>query len=208
MHLIEKGEGFRPFFRQVQIDQHTAVLFSLQLIQRDLHLGVGIFQRIHHVVLQCDIPLVHLVIQKHEHIDKRYAVGREAVDNLCIIFIVDRIGHIQHFGNFIVQFQKFRKVPGGQFVGQHIAAHGFRVGKAQGMVDLRPCIQFGKQLFFLFIIAGGDDQGHHIGIAEAFGYHLIDDHGVALHRCFQHAVSVNIGAFRGYEISGHDQDQK
>ena len=69
MDGIQKRKGFIATQGHVQIHQHTAVVFPLQLILGNLHLGVSILQGIHHIIVQGDITLVHLVIEEHKHID-------------------------------------------------------------------------------------------------------------------------------------------
>ena len=94
MHLIEKGKRLLALLRQSQIDQHTAVLFALKLVERNLHLGVRLLERVHQIIIERDIPFVHLIIQEHEHINERHTVVREAVHDLGIVLIVHRIRHI------------------------------------------------------------------------------------------------------------------
>ena len=45
MHFIQKSKCLVPFFGKSQIDKHTAVIFSLQLLLRHTHLGIGIAER-------------------------------------------------------------------------------------------------------------------------------------------------------------------
>ena len=74
MHLIKKRKRLIAFLRKCQIDEHTAVIFALQLVKCDLHLCVGILKHLHQIIIQCDIPFIHFIVEEHEHINQGYAV--------------------------------------------------------------------------------------------------------------------------------------
>ena len=94
VHLIEKGKRLIALLRQCQIDQHTAVLLSLKLVQRNLHLGMRLLERVHQIIIECHIPFVHFIIEEHKNINKGHTVVRESVHNLGIVLIIHRICHI------------------------------------------------------------------------------------------------------------------
>ncbi len=141
MHLIKERKRLLPLLGKRQVYQHTAVRFALQLVKRNLHLGMCLLECVHQLIVKRDIALVHLVVEEHEHINQRDTVIGKAVYNLGIILIIDRIRHIQQLRNLIVQLQKLRKIPCRQLVGQHITVHRLRVGKPLRVIDLRPCVQ-------------------------------------------------------------------
>ena len=128
VHFIQKSKCLIAFLRQVQIDEHTAVLLALQLFFGNIHLLISAFQRIHQIVFQRDITFLHLFIQEHDHINEGYAVCGNTTHQLGIVLIVDRIGHVEQFRHFIVQFQKFGELPCRQLIRQHIAVHRLRIG--------------------------------------------------------------------------------
>ena len=89
---------------------------------------ISTFQRIHQIAFQCDITFLHLFIQEHDHINKGYAVCGNAAHQLGIVFIIDRIGHVEQFRHLVVQLQKFGKLPCRQLIRQHITIHCLRIG--------------------------------------------------------------------------------
>ena len=97
---------------------------------------VGVVQRALQLVVQRDIALLHLVVEKEEHVNERDGVGGQAADDLAVILMVCGIGAIEELGDLIIEIGQLGELTGREPVGEHIAAHGFDVGKPQRGVDL------------------------------------------------------------------------
>ena len=106
MHLIDKVKGFLTLFREGQIDKHTAVVFSLQLILCKIHLFICVIQSLLQVVVQRYIAVLNLIVNKHKHVDQRYTVAGQSVYYLGIVLIVDRIRRVDKFCHLIVQIDQ------------------------------------------------------------------------------------------------------
>ena len=117
---------------------------ALQLLLGLVQLVKQIVQCVLHIAGKRDVSVMHLLLQKAEHIIKRHAVIVQTVDDLAVLVMIDSVGTVQRLGNLIVQIGQLGQLARGQRIGQHIAVHRLDVGKAHRGFDLGAAVQFVK----------------------------------------------------------------
>ena len=94
MHSVNKRKWPLALLRQCQKDEHSTVILALQLVLGKIHGVIGFVQRILKIILQRDITLLHLVVDKHKHVNQGHLIFGKAVYNLRVILIVHGVGRI------------------------------------------------------------------------------------------------------------------
>ena len=94
VHPVDKGKGLVSLLGQVQIDDHTAVAVALQLLLGLVQLVKQIVQCVLHIAGKRDVAVMHLLLQKAEHIIKRHAVIVQTVDDLAVLVMIDSVGTV------------------------------------------------------------------------------------------------------------------
>ena len=194
MHPVDKGKGLVSLLGQVQIDDHTAVAVALQLLLGLVQLVKQIVQCVLHIAGKRDVSVMHLLLQKAEHIIKRYAVIVQTVDDLAVLVMIDSVGTVQRLGNLIVQISQLGQLARGQRIGQHIAVHRLDVGKAHRGFDLGAAVQFVKDRTLGLIVAGRHNDSDHVAGAELVFDLLVGDLALVLLGCDQIGEGVAVGA--------------
>jgi len=202
---VRKGVSLVAADRQGQIDQHPAELGTLQLILGAEHLGLSVLQGLGLVLAEGDDARIDLVADVEHHVNERHLVSRKLSGQLTVVLLIGGVGGVDHLGHLIIQSRQFRKLPGGQLVGQHIAVHGLDVGQAHGVVHFLVALDLGKHFPFLVEIPRRDHQSHHVGGPKVVLDHLLGDLGVVQLRGGQDAVTVSVGALRGKLEGKHNE---
>ena len=135
--FLQRRFRFVAFHRDGKLQYKTGVVFTKELVLSDFYLGVCIRQRSLQITGKSDISLFLLVVNKQEHINKRYLVVADTVNQSTVIIVVQSICGVQGIGNFHIHIQHFRKLSRRKLLRQGIAVHGFDVGKSLTGFDIR-----------------------------------------------------------------------
>ena len=65
MHFIKECKCLISFFRKSQINKHSAVVLTLQLLLCHVHFGISIAECFFRLFIQRDIPFLHFIIKEH-----------------------------------------------------------------------------------------------------------------------------------------------
>ena len=207
-HLVEEVIRLVAAHGQVQIDEHTGIIVGLQLLAGVGDLRIGAFQRLGHIGVERNVAVLHFTVEEGEHIDERHGVIGKTADDLAVIAAVGGIGRVEKLRDLIVEVGQLGKLPRRQRVGQHIAAHGLDVGKAQRGVDLVVCPKLIQQLLFRRVIPCRDHNGDHIRRAERLVHQIVRDLLLRALGRLQIAEAVDIRAVIRKEHGDDDDRQK
>ena len=166
MYSAQKIEGLLSLLGQVHIHEHTAVIVASEL---QYSVGKGIVKLckgVHKLVVKGNVAFLHLVVGKHEHIYKGHSVSVQTVHNLAVVFLADSVGGVEYLCNLEVQICKLGELPWGKLVGQHVAVHGFDVGKTHYRFHLGTFFKFGNKLSLVFIASRRNYQSHEVRRTE------------------------------------------
>ena len=200
MHPVKESKCLLTLFGKCQKDKHTAVVLTLKLVFRKIHGIIRLVQRILQIILQRDIPFLYLIVDKHKHVYQRHFIFREAVDHLCIVFIVYCIGRIYQLRHLVIQINQLRKLPRRQPVCQTVIVQRLYVGKPLRVIHLWTCLQLFQQLCFFLVVSRRHNQRNHIAGAKIIRLQFLRLLDVVLNRRRDRAVTEHIRTPAGNRV--------
>ena len=170
-----KGVGLISADRQVQIEQHPAVLCALKLILCAEHLHLRIGEHLHLLVIERNDARVKLVADVQEHVDERHLIIGDISGKAPEFVMLHGVCRIDDLCQLIIKVCKLRELTRAELVCQAVAVHRLDVRHAHRAVDLVIALQLRKQFLLLVVVARRDDQREQIGLSEIVLDHLLGD---------------------------------
>ena len=204
---IQECESFLAFFRQIQIQYQTGVIFPLQLFSGVVDFFICVVQIPLHFIIQFHISFVRFFMNKQKHINEGHFVIIQIPNDITIFLILDAVSTIKEFRHFHIQVHHFRKFSGCQSVCQHIVIFRFRIGNTQSRIHFGMLLYICQQRPLAAIIPFGNDNCQCILSPKGF-FDLIICNGIlALLERSNLCIPISIRAHRR-KLERHNQQNQ
>ena len=191
MNAVKEGEGIFSLLRQLQRDEHAAVVLALQLCAGKGELVVKLADHGLLIVLKRQVAALGTVVQKQKQIYERGGVALRGLLHFVLIAVRAGVVGKERLRHRLIHVGERGKLRSRHAVAKEVAVHALNGGEAHRALDLRARAELSQKRLFLFVVAARHDQRERIALAEAVADGLLLDLGLVLARRGDQGVAVS-----------------
>ena len=205
---LEEIKGVVALHRQIDVQQETAVILTLQLHGCYLKLRVKILDQRYLLLAERHGTVITHIVQEEEQIDQRHFVAGQIVARVSVLVLTCRVVREERLTCYGVHARNAGKFGVIHHVAELIAVYRVDIRDAEGVIHLRAGLKLRDELGLFFIAAGRNDNDHKVIFTEALMYGVRGDVLLVLALGVDKIHGVSIIAAAECEICSDDEQHE